>query len=307
MRLAVVAAVLLLIGQGAGWCVDADGDYALSIRDWMSRLDGNLTLAQINIPGSHNSCALHEPFKGTARCQSLTIAEQLNAGVRFLDIRCRRVKDAFLIYHGIADQRLSFDDVMMVCADFLRKHPGEALILLVKEEAEPVQSSRSFEDIFADHVRKNPNIWLPSCERVPSLKESRGRMFLLRRFPVKENRPGMNACDWPANTTFATPRDRPRLRVQDQFVVHDPAEKWKTAQEFFAAAADADPAVLHINFLSGYKPGFAGIPDIIAVSSVVNPAMSAWIARHPGGRLGVTVMDFVDANVCRLLIETNRH
>ncbi len=76
--------------------------------DWMRDLDGKRRLSELSIPGTHNAGATLEPIPGTACCQSLSIAEQLAAGVRFLDIRCRHLNDSFSIYHGIADQKLTF-------------------------------------------------------------------------------------------------------------------------------------------------------------------------------------------------------
>ena len=59
--------------------------------DWMSPLDGGLLLSQLSIPGTHDSGARFEPLSRTAKCQTLTIGQQLDAGARFLDIRCRHV------------------------------------------------------------------------------------------------------------------------------------------------------------------------------------------------------------------------
>src|SRR5258708_7055942 len=54
--------------------------------DWMSSLDASKSIAEFSIPGTHDSGALFEHFSGTARCQSLTIGGQLDAGIRYLDI-----------------------------------------------------------------------------------------------------------------------------------------------------------------------------------------------------------------------------
>src|SRR5687767_7668450 len=74
--------------------------------NWLTPLDGNLPLSQFSIPGTHDSGALVEPVSGTAKCQNLSIADQLNAGVRFLDIRCRHINDAFAIHHGAVYQNM---------------------------------------------------------------------------------------------------------------------------------------------------------------------------------------------------------
>ncbi|MCR4594902.1 MAG: hypothetical protein K5761_07580, partial [Clostridiales bacterium] len=60
--------------------------------DWMSAIRGETKLTEITIPGTHDSCA--RKFKNdafvssAAKCQALNIPQQLDAGIRFLDIRC---------------------------------------------------------------------------------------------------------------------------------------------------------------------------------------------------------------------------
>ena len=55
--------------------------------DWMGALPSHLRLDALTIPGTHDSGATRG---GTwVTCQEMTIAEQLAAGVRHLDIRVR--------------------------------------------------------------------------------------------------------------------------------------------------------------------------------------------------------------------------
>jgi len=80
--------------------------------NWMSSLNGSLSLSQFSIPGTHDSMALYEPVSGTAKCQNLSLGDQLNAGVRFIDIRCRHINNAFAIHHGSIYENANFDDVL---------------------------------------------------------------------------------------------------------------------------------------------------------------------------------------------------
>lgn len=66
---------------------------SVGISNWMSALQDNVSLSQISVP-THDSGATVEFPSGTAKTQNLTIAEQLNIGVRFLDIRCRHIDDS---------------------------------------------------------------------------------------------------------------------------------------------------------------------------------------------------------------------
>lgn len=89
--------------------------------NWMSFIQGERKLSALSIPGTHDAGARYEPVSGTAKTQNLTIAEQLNAGVRFLDVRCRFVDDNFAIHHGPVYQHLNFDDVLQSCKASYRR------------------------------------------------------------------------------------------------------------------------------------------------------------------------------------------
>ncbi|WP_228453080.1 hypothetical protein [Chryseobacterium sp. CH1] len=75
----------------------------VQMNSWMAGLQDNISLSKISIPGTHDSGArIDAPVvSGTAKTQDLSIAEQLNAGVRFLDIRCRHIDNSFTIIMGL--------------------------------------------------------------------------------------------------------------------------------------------------------------------------------------------------------------
>ena len=79
---------------------------------WMYYVNDSTSLANLTIPGSHDSGALYEPVAGTAICQNLSIREQLDIGVRYLDIRLRQYGNALVVHHGSVYQHQNFDDVL---------------------------------------------------------------------------------------------------------------------------------------------------------------------------------------------------
>ncbi len=146
---------------------------AVSAWNWVEGQDNTKLLSEISIPGTHDSGARYEPIAGTAKCQNLTISDQLNNGIRFLDIRCRHIDNAFAIHHGSIYQHLNFDDVLNACFGFMGSHPGETIIMSVKEEYNSANISRSFEETFLAYYRKNPSGWYLG-ESVPALGDVRG-------------------------------------------------------------------------------------------------------------------------------------
>ena len=266
---------------------------------WMKALDGKLPIHRLSIPGSHDSGALLEPFPGTAKCQSLTIAEQLAAGVRFLDIRCRHVANTFDIYHGAIDQKLTFEGVLGSVSAFLTANSGECVILSIKEEFDPANNTRSFEQTFDTYVAKDPDRWwLKSA--LPRLDQVRGKIVLFRRFPTSSEGKGIDASKWPDNTKFTAPP----LRVQDHYRPANATAKWREFESLLKEAATAESDTLFVNFSSG-SVSTLGIPSITAISTPMNQQITIYFAARPKGHHGIIVMDFVDVGRCRLIYETN--
>ena len=120
----------------------------VSASDWMSVIRDETKLTEITMPGTHDSCARkfhnEDPFgvtSGISKCQNLTISEQLNAGVRFLDVRCEVDASSHSVktVHGSTDcwngdnyyyLDFCFQDVY----NFLAAHPSETVLISIKED-----------------------------------------------------------------------------------------------------------------------------------------------------------------------------
>ncbi len=271
--------------------------------DWMGFLDDDLSLSELSIPGTHDSGALYEPLGGTAKCQNLTIAEQLNAGIRFLDIRCRHIDNAFTIHHGQVYQNMNFDDVLNAVIGFLNAHPSECVLMSVKEEYDPSGNTRSFEATFDSYVQKNPGKWYLGGA-VPSLSEVKGKIVLLRRFGVASTPKGIAATNWADNTSFWINNAMSQLHVQDYYNVSDTTAKWNAVSAFLNEAPGGNLNVLYVNFTSGYKTVLF-FPSITTVSNAINPQIVSFFSSSPKGRFGVIPMDFADAQKATLIAATN--
>ena len=265
--------------------------------NWMSSANGRLGLSEFTLPGTHNAGALHEPFPGTARCQDLSLGEQLNGGVRFLDIRCRHLNDAFVIHHGMVDQKLTFTDVLNTVDRFLSRNPTECVILSVQEEHTPSGNTRSFEATFHSYTARTPGRWVLS-PGIPTLDQARGKIVLFRRFAAEAQPLGIDASRWPNNTTFTTGS----LRIQDCYNVSDNDIKWGQITNLLDEAQAGAAETLYVNFFSGTRLSF-GLPNITGVVNAINPSLTRYFTAHRHGRYGVIVMDFADAHRCRLIYD----
>jgi 1-phosphatidylinositol phosphodiesterase len=235
--------------------------------------------------------AFFEPFPGTAKCQNLSLAEQLNAGVRFLDIRCRHLNNAFVLHHGCVSQKADFQAVIGVVTRFLEKNPGECVIVSLKEESTASGNTRSFEQTFDSYVTKNPGKWNLKAD-IPTLRSAKGKITLLRRFRAQSPK-GIDGTDWPDNTSFI----RNPLSIQDHYAVSDNNLKWREIVAQFDKARSSPSRLLSINFCSGNQ-SFLGIPNIPATAKEINSRLREYLRTRSKDRKGIVVMDLVDAPGC---------
>jgi 1-phosphatidylinositol phosphodiesterase len=277
----------------------------IAMNSWMSGLQDNISISKISIPGTHDSGARVDApvVSGTAKTQDLSIAEQLNAGVRFLDIRCRHIDNSFTIHHGAIYQNLNFDDVLNACYAFLNSHPSETIIMSVKEEYDASNTTRSFEQTFDSYVQKNPSKWDLGAN-IPALGAVRGKIKLLRRFSSGTTK-GINASPWADNTTFDINNSGVQLKVQDYYKVTNNDDKWNGISSLLNEAKNDTNGKLFVNFTSGYKPGIFGIPSIPTVSNTINPKLKTFFQTNTQGSYGIMPIDFVNAELSELIVKTN--
>ncbi|MEO7732250.1 MAG: phosphatidylinositol-specific phospholipase C [Kofleriaceae bacterium] len=272
--------------------------------DWMAGIEDTRGLAELSIPGTHDAGARVEPYAGIAKTQDLTIAEQLAAGVRYFDVRCRHFQDGFLIFHGPIDQDQTFAQVLATMYAFLDEHPDEALIVSVMEESTPYQVTRSFEATFADYVAGAPDRWAMAAT-LPVLGAVRGRLVLLRRFAATAAPLGLDATAWPDNSSFSID-NAASLRIQDAYMVSDDDVKWTAITGLLDEARTGSADTLYLDYTSGYQM-IDGLPNIPSVSDEINLRLDVLLAE-PGklrARLGVLVMDHVTAARVQAVISTN--
>jgi 1-phosphatidylinositol phosphodiesterase len=272
---------------------------------WMSAQPDQVSLAALTLPGTHDTMALYEPLAGTAKAQTMSLAEQYDAGIRYVDIRCVDVEDVFQIYHGIEFEQATFDDVLDTTFAFLDAHPTETIVMSVKQEADDNGATQSFEATFDDYVTKQASRWYTE-DAVPTLGEVRGEIVLLRRFGAEQTPLGIDGSAWADNTTFTLDNASSTLRIEDAYTVSDPSTKWAAITELFGEARAGDPSTFYITYTSGYE--MTGLlPDIPSVANAINPMLDAFYADPANTRahLGAVAMDLVTPDRAKTLAAFN--
>jgi len=105
----------------------------ISHTSWMRDIPDDTPVTTVNIPGTHNSCCV-DGLLGLAKTQNLDLSDQLNAGIRFLDIRLTHYRDNLCVHHDVFCTEKSYSDVLAICSSFLGQHPSETILMAVKEE-----------------------------------------------------------------------------------------------------------------------------------------------------------------------------
>lgn len=189
--------------------------------NWMSKVAGGKMLSELNIPGTHDSFTGHIPeftrnwhiLGAQVATQDRTIAEQLERGIRYIDIRLK-LKDGELICYHSFWAGITFQFVLDMVEDFLKAHDRETVIMLLSHEGldAPFVTDAAFETAVAAKLCDltpqgyTPKAHLWNSDMPPTLEQVRGKIVILRRFvgPAKVV-PGMSVTGWPDNDNGMVP------------------------------------------------------------------------------------------------------
>lgn len=242
---AALAGLSLVLNTPAGAeetpAYSQDSTIGLTAPSWMGRLSDSTRLSELSLPGTHDSGA--SVFGGDiAFTQSMSLATQLDSGIRAWDIRLAKNADGRLvIYHGIAQQGQDWENnVLATVAGFLRVHPTETVLMRVKDED---GSTSGFAAAVQDGLNKYSQNVYTGAGNDPTMKEIRGKIVVLQDFsaPIRVGIP------WNS------------LNIQDNFNLGDNwdlANKWHAIQQQLNNADSGPRTTTYVNFLSGSGGSF---------------------------------------------------
>ncbi|WP_441249402.1 phosphatidylinositol-specific phospholipase C [Kitasatospora sp. McL0602] len=284
----------LALGVGAAWsgygsATPAQAAQVPAGTDWLGALGADTYLSRLTVPGTHDTCSLYGgPITQT---QTLSVPDQLAAGVRFFDIRCRAIDGVFAIHHSSFFQHIFFGDVLNQCQAFLAQHPQETVLMRVKQEYSTV-SDQDFGTIFAGYAAARPGLFWTE-DRIPRLGEVRGRVVVLA------DNSGVPGIPWGGA----------RTDIEDDYqigtVFEIASRKWpEVSAHLDAARAATDPQRLFLTFTS--SSGWGLWPAQAA--DAIGPRLTGYLAgldHNARPVLGVVPMDYVTAASVRPLYALN--
>ncbi|MCX5198783.1 phosphatidylinositol-specific phospholipase C [Streptomyces sp. NBC_00249] len=268
---AATAAAAGLAAAAPASAAPASATATLGTQDWMAGLADTTALQRMTIPGTHDSGARQGGLY--VACQNTSIAEQLDSGIRFLDVRCRVSGGSFAIHHGSFFQNLMFGDVLVACWNFLAAHPSETVLMRLKQEYS-TDSDATFRAVFDDYLDNRG--WRPLFRidtALPTLGQARGKVVLLAD---NGGLPGVRYADGSL------------FDVQDDWNAEPFAKRGKIEDQFRRAVQQ--PGKLFVNYTStsAYMPPRWN-------SDRLNPQVHAFVdGGELAGRtgLGIIPMDF---------------
>lgn len=290
--------------------------------DWMSHIDEETLLSALTIPGTHDSAAFTYswPFVQTQR---MGILQQLNAGIRYFDLRCGVRDDIVEMVHGPTFLSITLRTVLDTMYIWLKAHSTEALIVQIKQDRKSMRSTVNFAHAIWKCMAEKPEHWR-TANTTPKLGELRGKIQLLRRFAGPSlHAYGIDVTQWhdnPSKPFTINTWHGVRLTIQDHYSFPDPeslpsliTKKGGDVSELLARAAnDPDAGHWYINFTSAFEFNFyyQVPPREVAVGGWwafrweegMNPRLRNYLRDHQGKqRFGIVAMDFPEGGTDDLI------
>lgn len=189
----------------------------------MKNIPVDINLGEVSLPGTHDSMAQYDPVSGccgsdiSAQTQGLTLLQQLNAGIRYIDVRagCYVVPGqsapVWLLQHGpmplfnpvTHDPTNAINDVMEVLKTFLTAHPSETVIMAFGKDGiktgpftipvpgvDSTKTCDNYTEAFQDRIYTpykslfwdNGGQEFTSATQAPKLSAARGHVILEQTF-----------------------------------------------------------------------------------------------------------------------------
>lgn len=278
--------------------------------DWMASLPDDTALTALSIPGTHDTMT-YDVIDTIYQCNNQDLEMQLEAGVRYFDIRGRLVSNSIQIYHSIVYTGYSLEYVLLTFFSFLEHHPGETIIMRLKNEASPILSTISFEEGWKQYLYNNTAtasdaakyLYMPSdsvFSPIPDLGQLRGKILLLQNFE-----------SLPANK-YGIGWETGAMVLEDFWQMSNLAslDKKFTAitDNLEYAAANASDGLLYLTHLSAS----VGVLPIVAAAGLeswnvtgMNDRTGDWLAARAGQRTGVVIMDFPGGKLVNEILSRN--
>jgi len=261
----------------------SDSDHPTSFNtSWMNSIPDSTKLTQMTIPGTHNSCALHGIC--CARTQTWSLPEQMNAGLRYFDIRLRLYNNTLRAFHDFVDQIDTFDIILNYALNFLEQNPSESIIMQIVKEYKVENCSKSMQEMY-DEYTKDIKDKIVDFKKKDDIKmgDIRGKILMVKIFGRSTRfMPGfLVQNNWTVNWRFSINK-----------------KKRKIKEHIHRALAFKNDNKIFLNYLSCSS-------DYAMMTPYTAAKKCNEIALRYRGRMGIILMDYPGERLINHLIEQN--
>jgi len=279
------------------WVVDATNN-------WMGDLPDDTEINQISIPGTHDSATYGKNLGIGVKTQTWSVKEQLEAGIRFLDIRVRRTDNSWSLHHGAFYLGKQFGDIMDMVTGFLKQHPSEVVFMHIKNDYDAKKNSKSHAEIWKRYSGIYDRYIVPPSPKKVTLGDIRGKVFVLSQINEVDSSAGKY---WPTDDknvlqnyykVSLLAHDKADAKTQEATM---PAKKRLIKQYIDKARKEPASMEMIFNLLSGSTHM---TPQNVA--DYTNDTAYDYI-KHDGKKRtnGVIIMDFPGEKLVYRIIKSN--
>jgi len=293
------------------------------LSNWMGSLPDDKSIYSLNIPGTHDSCTWNYTglLPEVVTTQSSSIFNQLDAGIRFLDIRLgvNNSTGQIMVYHGDAllSDTVQLVDVLWGLYHFLDAHPTETIIASLKVDHGDGNDATLQQTLHDQFTTEPTSDYWAQDGSSGTLGPKRHKVVLYRRYTFL---PGLSpvgidlSVNWTDNNAdFVINYDQQQFAyIEDLYQINGDNETpaTKIPIKFDAVTSHLDNAnaganltQLFITFVSGYGAGVGDTmtPRVLAVGdptnnvSGINSMMLPYLQQRKGNRFGIILFDFYES------------
>ena len=289
---------------------------------WMATLPSRVKMNMLSMPGTHDS-ATSAVSTSMAQTQTLTIGEQLRAGIRAFDLRPRYTaaneSDISLanleIYHGIIATGVKWHDAMDTIMTFLTQNPTETVYVNLQKENSSGSNdySQMWRTSIRTYLQQHRTQVLQQLTANTSLGDCRGKVLVVSHNPYGSGTDyygtvyGALTASWDDNATFNTTLNYTNstqicpATISDNYNTTDTATKQQLIHTNLTAAATDNTSRWYLTFANVAWRLFGNNPSHYAEihNAYIHQLLTQTVTSSEtplSGRLGIIFGDYMAAD-----------
>ncbi|MGR6874921.1 phosphatidylinositol-specific phospholipase C domain-containing protein [Pseudomonas sp. HK3] len=227
---------------------------------WMANVDGTKRVSELSLPGTHDTMSIRAG--DIWQNQTMTLAQQLESGIRVFDMRTRHINNTLRMHHGVISQDTYFNDVLNDIDIFLTANPSETVLFRLRSEHTPENNTQSYTQTLNTYLAANGvKRWVPTHSN-PTLDDIRGQFVILQEFSG-------TAPDGKAyGLSYGAIDKQDDYSMSTNWALYD---KWNAVKKQLDKSKNGNGNTIYMNYLSGANGSF----PYFVVSGHSSPGTSA--------------------------------